>query len=80
MKCVNQAKSGFSLSTLRHVPGWLWREFERDPGHLVPCHARSRMVLWESGPDPGELGGGISFEWSFPSGGVPDPCMWDSGI
>ena len=29
-------RGGLSLSTLRRVPGWLWQEFERDPGYVVP--------------------------------------------
>ena len=40
-----QAKSGLSLSTVRRVPGLLWREFVRTWATL--CHARSHMALWE---------------------------------
>ena len=28
---------GLSPSTWRRQPGWLWRVFERGPGHHVPC-------------------------------------------
>ena len=63
-----------SLSTWRRQPGWLWREFARDPGHFAPCpfpHGAFGCVDSGEGLGGGGREGGKNEP--FPSGGATLP-------
>ena len=73
-RLANQVTSGLSLSTLRRQPRCLWREFDRDPRHFVPCPNPHGALEGKEG----RTGRGLGGECAFSSGRATSP--WERRV